>query len=125
MRDDLVEISARIAQHLTAQHALSLLTVGEEGGCAYRGRDGTKCAVGCLIADEAYQPSLEGKFAGGVIMMDALSASGIPTDKEALKLLVKWQRYHDGQSGGPSYFDWLEGENHEAVSPEEFHRSLL
>lgn len=29
--------------------------------CAYRGDDGTKCALGCLISDESYNEHLEGK----------------------------------------------------------------
>jgi hypothetical protein len=30
------------------------------GGCAYRGMDGTKCAIGILIPDEIYSPNMEG-----------------------------------------------------------------
>lgn len=29
--------------------------------CAYRGRNGTKCAIGILIPDEIYLPEMEGK----------------------------------------------------------------
>jgi hypothetical protein len=28
--------------------------------CCYRGDEGTKCAAGCLIPDDRYQPGLEG-----------------------------------------------------------------
>ena len=31
------------------------------GACAYRGEDGTKCAIGILIPDEIYLPEMEGK----------------------------------------------------------------
>lgn len=31
----------------------------ESGGCAYRGKDGKKCAVGWLIPDEEYTPRME------------------------------------------------------------------
>ena len=29
--------------------------------CAYRGENGTKCAAGCLIEDEKYDNSMEGR----------------------------------------------------------------
>lgn len=29
--------------------------------CAYRGQNGSKCAVGCLIPDELYSPDMEDK----------------------------------------------------------------
>jgi hypothetical protein len=43
-----------------------LLKQGEQsrglgGECAYRGRDGLMCAVGCVIPDEFYSPSMEGE----------------------------------------------------------------
>jgi len=31
-----------------------------EGGCMYRTDEGLKCAVGCLIPDDQYHPSMEG-----------------------------------------------------------------
>lgn len=31
-----------------------------EGACLYRGPNGTKCAIGMLIADEDYRPVFEG-----------------------------------------------------------------
>lgn len=31
-------------------------------GCAYRGENGTMCAVGCRIPDEMYDPKMEGQF---------------------------------------------------------------
>ena len=34
------------------------------GTCLYRGPDGLRCAVGCLIPDDQYKRSLEGKAVG-------------------------------------------------------------
>ena len=33
--------------------------VSDDGDCLYRGPNGTKCAVGCLIPDDLYDPSME------------------------------------------------------------------
>jgi len=51
-----------VARHLLTQKAQSLLDdVGKT--CAYRGTNGLKCAVGALLPDELYHPSLEGTAA--------------------------------------------------------------
>lgn len=54
-----------VADHLLTQKAKSLSTdaMREKGnplGCAYRGANGMKCAVGVMIPDELYSPKLEG-----------------------------------------------------------------
>lgn len=46
--------------HLRRQGKPSVLTGGSSRiYCAYRGADGSKCAVGCLIPDDDYKPSFE------------------------------------------------------------------
>lgn len=62
------------------------------GGCAYRGEDGLRCAVGHLIADENYNEGLEGLSAndGSVLLAARLSNC----DAE---LLDDMQGAHDGQ----------------------------
>lgn len=45
-----------VARHLLTQRMRS----GTFGACLYRGRDGRKCAAGCLLPDEEYHPSMEG-----------------------------------------------------------------
>lgn len=35
-------------------------SLGEDGGCAYRGRNGRRCAAGVLMKDEEYSPKFEG-----------------------------------------------------------------
>lgn len=45
-----------VATHLLTQYERS---VKDEGGCMYRGKGNTKCALGCLIPDHLYHPELE------------------------------------------------------------------
>lgn len=52
-----------VARHLLTQGRKSMRARESEGKrdvCAYRGSDGVKCAVGCLIPDGFYRPSFEG-----------------------------------------------------------------
>lgn len=45
-------------RHLLAQNRESVST---EGGCAYRGVDGLKCAAGAFLSDNEYCSWMEGK----------------------------------------------------------------
>jgi hypothetical protein len=72
------------------------------GYCAYRGDDGSKCAVGHLILDEYYLPSLEGAivaFSGSQRsdqLNEALRLSGVDTSQPRVKaLLQELQVCHD------------------------------
>ena len=47
-----------VAKHLLTQGSQSLAADGRS--CMYRGENGTKCAIGVVIADEFYDPSFEG-----------------------------------------------------------------
>ncbi|MGQ7794434.1 hypothetical protein ACUN0C_18670 [Faunimonas sp. B44] len=47
-----------VVRHLFAQGKQA----HEYGVCRYRTYDGLKCAVGCLIPDEDYDPSFEGQL---------------------------------------------------------------
>lgn len=62
------EVFDKVANHLINQSAKSI-NVSEYAlsgnGCAYRGNNGMKCAVGCLIPDERYSPKMEGKSPSG------------------------------------------------------------
>lgn len=51
------EVFDHVASHLLAQGKKSLY----KGSCSYRGKDGLKCAAGCLMADSEYDPDWEGK----------------------------------------------------------------
>ena len=48
-----------VCAHLAQQRCRSLRQ-GDEY-CAYRGKNGRMCAVGCLIPDDLYDPSIEGE----------------------------------------------------------------
>ena len=48
-----------VAHHLLTQRERS----ENHGMCAYRGRNGLKCAIGALIPDSDYHPGLEGRGA--------------------------------------------------------------
>lgn len=47
-----------VAQHMLKQSMPAIKANGV--GCAYRGQDGMMCAVGFIIADDEYKPTLEG-----------------------------------------------------------------
>ena len=53
-----LEIFDFVAAHLLRQGRRSMNQSGTI--CAYRGGDGTSCAVGFLIKDEFYDPAMEG-----------------------------------------------------------------
>jgi hypothetical protein len=86
-------------QELFNKVSAHLLRQGERavagGKCAYRAPDGLSCAVGCLIAPEAYSKLLEGQ---GVVSLDvraALGASGIEPTYPTMVLLSELQDLHD------------------------------
>ena len=88
----LQEVFDKAAKHLLTQGKRS---VDSEGGCLYRGTDGSMCAVGCLISDEAYSAELEGLTVDVVCVREALHKSGVPMDNAALNLLQFLQGVHD------------------------------
>jgi hypothetical protein len=49
----------RVANHLLQQGMASLSN--ETATCAYYGRDGLKCAIGILIPENEYTPTVEGQ----------------------------------------------------------------
>jgi hypothetical protein len=92
------QVYETVREHLLAQGVKSV--VADQSGinrCAYRGPDDLKCAVGCLIPDEAYHDYFEnnsvyqlfnqGKLVFKIIDMD--------DDEEATRLLDQLQWIHD------------------------------
>jgi hypothetical protein len=72
-----------VVTHLLTQNARSWLdTVGTEGGCAYRGENGMKCAVGCLIDDKEYSPDLENLNSYASPVQYAISRSGYLSEND-------------------------------------------
>jgi hypothetical protein len=68
-------------------------------GCAYRGTNGTKCAVGFFIPDDLYYPALESKS----LFADAVLNLGCFEDKN-FSLLQEMQVAHDISSDDPNNF---------------------
>lgn len=67
--------------------------------CAYRGYNGTSCAVGCLIPDEAYTPEMEGVGVRSGSVACLLMRAGVladPYDDRTLSFLGDLQGIHDG-----------------------------
>src|SRR5688572_9122307 len=54
------EIYDAVKAHLLAQGKRAAVSDLPGSSCAYRGQNGTKCAVGCLIPDDEYSPEIEG-----------------------------------------------------------------
>lgn len=50
-----------VVRHMATQNKKSIRTVGGKETCAYRGGDGSKCAIGILIPDHCYDKKMEGK----------------------------------------------------------------
>ena len=90
------EIFDKVATHLIAQGKQSLGYGDIDGhlaqACAYRGRGGTMCAVGCLIPDDEYKPEFEGK-SWARIAQNVPSFAGAYS--EVHELILSLQLVHD------------------------------
>lgn len=84
------EIFEFVKNHLLTQNAVSTYGIT----CQYRSRDGLKCAVGCLISDDAYNPCFEGVGVNDSVI-HALEDSGVVFHKHTLVLLENLQNLHD------------------------------
>mgnify|MGYP000040963208 CR=1 FL=1 len=93
---NLQQIFDKTASHLLKQGIQS--TFEDTDRCAYRGQDGSMCAVGCLINDDAYNWYLEGTSVDDCKKVQkALRNSGIEfdTDGQVMRLLIMLQGIHD------------------------------
>lgn len=81
----------RVAAHLLNQNRRSVDPV--DGLCLYRGGDGRKCAIGCLIPDDLYSPEMENQNLYGPLIRAALG--DFLRDSEHEKLLSMLQLAHD------------------------------
>jgi len=90
---DKQEVFDKVATHLLTQMVRS----ADEDGCLYRGPNGLKCAIGCLIPDDKYDSGMEGLAAVSILVDKALPIS-IP-DEEAFnswsEYLRVFQQIHD------------------------------
>lgn len=120
------EVFDKVKTHLLTQGKRAMLPGGY--ACAYRGAGGTKCAVGCLILDEAYDHRMEGAGMVSVEaveeyscwdvrsiwtagdprkLADALTASGVPATNQVRNMLVELQDLHDSECLD-AFVDWPE-----------------
>lgn len=83
----------KVCAHLLTQLSTSL---DDTGTCLYRGPDGKKCAIGCLIPDELYTEDIEMKEVRTLldypVFNSELSAYLSHFNKE---LLIRLQSVHD------------------------------
>ena len=101
---NLQEIFDEVATHLLTQNAKSVRHLpGLLIECAYRGLNGMKCAIGCLIPDEQYHPGLENKTPITKEVHAALGFAYSPTYSVLGNRLLTLQKIHDKHE--PS--EWL------------------
>jgi hypothetical protein len=94
------EIFDTVALHLIKQGKQSIDAA--KGMCLYRGPNGLKCAVGCLIPDEVYDPSMEDECIKALInRYDALDFLEFNT-----LLLLELQIAHDKEP--PEDQTWMD-----------------
>ena len=85
------ELFDTIVTHLRTQGRLCITLAG----CAYRGDEGSMCAIGCLIPNEAYSSDMEGKSIIGLLCSDLLPESLKNELKAHDRLLTSMQDIHD------------------------------
>ena len=72
------KIFNKVSRHLLKQGKKSVEKSEDEGlVCVYRGPEGEKCAVGCLINDEYYSKVLENKTVFDPKVQEVLEKSGV------------------------------------------------
>lgn len=79
------EIFNHVIKHLKEQGCQSVDRDGDE--CAYRGASGRMCAVGCLLADDEYEPNMESHGVYDIVLPLRLENHSL--------LLQELQRLHD------------------------------
>ena len=87
------DIFNHVIEHLRKQGTKSLHPDG--GICAYRGRDETMCAVGCLIADDEYDPAWEGNGIDFLVEENKLPPGLKKRIEPNWEMLIRLQQFHD------------------------------
>lgn len=88
------EVFDKVVTHLRTQGCQAF---DPDNGCVYRGPNGTKCAVGCLIPDKEYTPQMEGQNVSAFVIGKFFDVSDNLSKliKNHYDLLVELQRAHD------------------------------
>lgn len=89
MRNELQEVYDTVVNH----HRTQGRQATSNGSCRYRTADGLKCAIGCLIPDDKYDSTFEGKGVYSPSGPGFLFGYG-----EKLHLLGSFQLLHDNAS---------------------------
>mgnify|MGYP005699310203 FL=1 len=89
------QVFKKVAEHLLQQKVRSVNA--EEDFCMYKHPENElTCAVGCLITDAHYYPSLEGNAADSTVVRNAIAFSlATAVNKQDAELLCKLQDVHD------------------------------
>lgn len=93
------EIFDIVSTHLLKQDKQSRTrtTIGDihfVDSCMYRGSEGRKCAIGCLIPDDQYVKAMEGNNMLSPLMYNCLYGQGIDVSKHLI-FLSHLQHIHD------------------------------
>lgn len=83
------EIFDKVRTHLLTQNAKAMADYGDS--CMYRAPDGRRCAIGCLIPDEMYNPDFEGEGIDGLPWALREYLGGVDNDD----ILQELQNVHD------------------------------
>lgn len=95
------EMFDHVVKHMLTQ--MSHAFTRRIANCRYYGENGKKGPVGCLIAEEHYDTSMEGLCPSSGNILNAVELSGWPANEE---YLVELQRIHD--RGFPEFWEeWL------------------
>lgn len=86
------QIFDTVVHHLARMPRQSIREQGD--GCAYRGKEGGMCAVGCLIRDDEYDPKMDATASVNVCKLVSLGL--LPERlKPFVPLLIELQCVHD------------------------------
>ena len=93
------EIFDKVKNHLLAQgkRSTKIDPTVEISPCAYRGTDGLKCAIGCLIPDKLYFASLEGNDVQQLAYEHPEVFPNIEFTPEIISMLYELQIIHDSE----------------------------
>ena len=106
---EIIDIFTKVTKHLLTQNAKaeSFNEKTQHTDCCYLTPTGLKCAIGCLIKSDCYDPAIEGCTVS-ILYQDApisskrqeafrkvFECSQIPTSLDAIDIMISLQRIHD------------------------------
>jgi hypothetical protein len=89
------ELFDKVSSHLLKQRRSSRHQVNGEMLCCYRGPNGLKCAVGCLIHRKYYSPKMEGNSVEGIFKTHSKSLRASGLTMKHVGILTELQLAHD------------------------------